>query len=170
MCRTRYRAKVVKGRRRLSNLLVPSELVQQEIPSQQDCLTNSTLAQVRYNLKSHRSSRCAAGRGRIRAVITLDAARSGIETRQSSARQPTESKTARPRSPSWRRGDGAVGLWVGASFMTVGDNGLDRKVSCGLPLVMAYGNALAVLADPTRGRVLERLRGGAGARALSARA
>ena len=37
---------------------------------------------------------------------------------------------------------------------------LDSIVSFGLPLVMAYGTALAVLADPTRRRVFERLRGG----------
>src|SRR5207253_5727003 len=37
---------------------------------------------------------------------------------------------------------------------------LDRYVRHGLPLAMAYGNALAVLADPTRREVFERLRGG----------
>ena len=37
---------------------------------------------------------------------------------------------------------------------------LDMVVSCGLPLVMAYGNALTVLADPTRRKVFERLRAG----------
>ena len=37
---------------------------------------------------------------------------------------------------------------------------LDRYVTCGLPLVMAYGSALAVLADPTRRKVFERLRAG----------
>ena len=39
-------------------------------------------------------------------------------------------------------------------------SGLDKHVSHGLPLVMAYGNALAVLADPTRRKVFERLRQG----------
>jgi DNA-binding transcriptional ArsR family regulator len=39
-------------------------------------------------------------------------------------------------------------------------SGLDKYVSYGLPLVMAYGKALAVLADPTRRKVLERLRQG----------
>ena len=33
-------------------------------------------------------------------------------------------------------------------------------VSSGLPLAMTYGNALMVLADPTRRKVFERLRGG----------
>ena len=37
---------------------------------------------------------------------------------------------------------------------------LDSIVSFGLPLVMAYGTALAVLADPTRRQVFERLRTG----------
>jgi len=37
---------------------------------------------------------------------------------------------------------------------------LDIYVSYGLPLVMAYGSALAVLADPTRRQVFERLRAG----------
>jgi DNA-binding transcriptional ArsR family regulator len=37
---------------------------------------------------------------------------------------------------------------------------LDKRVSYRLPLVMAYGNALAVLADPTRRKVFERLRAG----------
>ena len=37
---------------------------------------------------------------------------------------------------------------------------LDLYVSYDLPLVMAYGTALAVLADPTRRKVFERLRGG----------
>src|SRR5439155_25327882 len=37
---------------------------------------------------------------------------------------------------------------------------LDKCVSIGLPLVMAYGNALTVLADPTRRKVFERLRNG----------
>src|SRR2546429_4764796 len=37
---------------------------------------------------------------------------------------------------------------------------LDRYVRHGLPLAMAYGNALTVLADPTRRKVFERLRGG----------
>src|SRR5437667_11839943 len=37
---------------------------------------------------------------------------------------------------------------------------LDIIVSYSLPLVMAYDNALAVLADPTRRKVFERLRGG----------
>jgi DNA-binding transcriptional ArsR family regulator len=39
-------------------------------------------------------------------------------------------------------------------------NRLDISVSYGLPLAMAYGNTLAVLADPTRRRVFERLRAG----------
>src|ERR1700739_2557504 len=39
-------------------------------------------------------------------------------------------------------------------------SGLDKHVSYGLPLVMAYGTALAVLADPTRRKVFERLRYG----------
>ena len=38
--------------------------------------------------------------------------------------------------------------------------GLDKRVSYDLPLAMAYGNALAVLADPTRRKVFERLRSG----------
>src|SRR5207237_3188222 len=37
---------------------------------------------------------------------------------------------------------------------------LDRYVRHGLPLAMAYGNALTVLADPTRRKVFERLRSG----------
>jgi DNA-binding transcriptional ArsR family regulator len=37
---------------------------------------------------------------------------------------------------------------------------LDISVSHDLRLVMAYGTALAVLADPTRRKVFERLRGG----------
>jgi DNA-binding transcriptional ArsR family regulator len=37
---------------------------------------------------------------------------------------------------------------------------LDYPVSHGLPLVMAYATALAVLADPTRRKVFERLRAG----------
>ena len=37
---------------------------------------------------------------------------------------------------------------------------LDISVSDSLPLVMAYGNALTVLADPTRRKVFERLRAG----------
>jgi DNA-binding transcriptional ArsR family regulator len=37
---------------------------------------------------------------------------------------------------------------------------LDECVSYHLPLVMAYANALAVLADPTRRKVFERLRAG----------
>jgi DNA-binding transcriptional ArsR family regulator len=37
---------------------------------------------------------------------------------------------------------------------------LDKCVSYRLPLAMAYGNALMVLADPTRRRVFERLRAG----------
>jgi DNA-binding transcriptional ArsR family regulator len=37
---------------------------------------------------------------------------------------------------------------------------LDKSVSINLPLAMAYGNALAVLADPTRRLVFERLRAG----------
>jgi DNA-binding transcriptional ArsR family regulator len=37
---------------------------------------------------------------------------------------------------------------------------LGKCVSLGLPLVMAYGSALAVLADPTRRKVFERLRAG----------
>src|SRR5207249_5985569 len=37
---------------------------------------------------------------------------------------------------------------------------LDRLVRSCLPLVMAYGSALAVLADPTRRAVFERLRAG----------
>jgi len=37
---------------------------------------------------------------------------------------------------------------------------LDISVSHSLPLAMAYGNALAVLADPTRRQVFERLRAG----------
>jgi DNA-binding transcriptional ArsR family regulator len=37
---------------------------------------------------------------------------------------------------------------------------LDIVVRCSLPLVMAYGNALTVLADPTRRKVFERLRAG----------
>src|SRR5713226_8673252 len=37
---------------------------------------------------------------------------------------------------------------------------LDNPVSSDLPLAMAYGNALAVLADPTRRKVFERLRAG----------
>src|SRR6202035_1504538 len=37
---------------------------------------------------------------------------------------------------------------------------LDNPVSHSLPLAMAYGNALAVLADPTRRKVFERLRAG----------
>ena len=37
---------------------------------------------------------------------------------------------------------------------------LNKYVSNGLPLAMAYGNALAVLADPTRRQVFERLRKG----------
>src|SRR6266436_2940829 len=37
---------------------------------------------------------------------------------------------------------------------------LDYIVSHCLPLAMAYGNALAVLADPTRRKVFERLRSG----------
>jgi DNA-binding transcriptional ArsR family regulator len=42
----------------------------------------------------------------------------------------------------------------------IGGSHLDNDVSYGLPLVMAYGNALAVLADPTRRKVFERLRAG----------
>ena len=38
---------------------------------------------------------------------------------------------------------------------------LDLNVSFRLPLAMAYGTALAVLADPTRRKVFERLRTGA---------
>jgi DNA-binding transcriptional ArsR family regulator len=37
---------------------------------------------------------------------------------------------------------------------------LDKRVSHALPLAMAYGSALAVLADPTRRKVFERLRAG----------
>src|SRR5262244_2273828 len=37
---------------------------------------------------------------------------------------------------------------------------LDSLVSFSLPLAMAYGSALAVLADPTRRTVFERLRAG----------
>src|SRR5207249_1702828 len=37
---------------------------------------------------------------------------------------------------------------------------LDLSVSHNLPLVMAYANALTVLADPTRRKVFERLRVG----------
>ena len=37
---------------------------------------------------------------------------------------------------------------------------LDISVSHSLPLAMAYGNALTVLADPTRRQVFERLRAG----------
>jgi DNA-binding transcriptional ArsR family regulator len=37
---------------------------------------------------------------------------------------------------------------------------LDTQVSDGLPLVMAYSSVLAVLADPTRRNVFERLRTG----------
>jgi DNA-binding transcriptional ArsR family regulator len=37
---------------------------------------------------------------------------------------------------------------------------LDISVSYGLPLAMAYGNALTVLADPTRRKVFESLRAG----------
>jgi len=40
------------------------------------------------------------------------------------------------------------------------DVALDISVSYSLPLAMAYGNALAVLADPTRRQVFERLRAG----------
>ena len=48
-------------------------------------------------------------------------------------------------------------------FLRAGANAkapLDIIVSYSLPLVMAYDNALAVLADPTRRKVFERLRGG----------
>src|ERR1700755_2123752 len=40
------------------------------------------------------------------------------------------------------------------------EGGLDIRVSYGLPLAMAYGNVLTVLADPTRRKVFERLRAG----------
>ena len=39
-------------------------------------------------------------------------------------------------------------------------NTLDGYVTYDLPLVMTYANALAVLADPTRRKVFERLRAG----------
>src|SRR5438876_4541626 len=48
-------------------------------------------------------------------------------------------------------------------FLRAGANAkapLDIIVSYSLPLVMAYDKALAVLADPTRRKVFERLRGG----------
>src|SRR5262249_25865805 len=51
----------------------------------------------------------------------------------------------------------ASGARGGAIFLF---NTHDSSVSLGLPLAMAYGNALAVLADPTRRKVFERLRAG----------
>jgi DNA-binding transcriptional ArsR family regulator len=49
---------------------------------------------------------------------------------------------------------------MAAALSSGASTGLDFCVSHGLPLVMAYGNALAVLADPTRRQVFERLRSG----------
>ena len=48
----------------------------------------------------------------------------------------------------------------GFKILDAGGNHLDKQVSNDLPLAMAYGNALAVLADPTRRKVFERLRAG----------
>jgi DNA-binding transcriptional ArsR family regulator len=49
---------------------------------------------------------------------------------------------------------------MAAALSSGASTGLDFCVSRGLPLAMAYGNALAVLADPTRRKVFERLRSG----------
>ncbi len=49
---------------------------------------------------------------------------------------------------------------VSPIFASEGDGRLDSYVSYSLPLVMAYADALAVLADPTRRKVFERLRAG----------
>jgi DNA-binding transcriptional ArsR family regulator len=50
--------------------------------------------------------------------------------------------------------------WCVPGFWRCRRGHLDKWVSSSLPLVMAYGNALAVLADPTRRQVFERLRNG----------
>jgi DNA-binding transcriptional ArsR family regulator len=44
--------------------------------------------------------------------------------------------------------------------LVLAKNVLDVSVSYNLPLAMAYANTLAVLADPTRRKVFERLRAG----------
>lgn len=49
---------------------------------------------------------------------------------------------------------------VGGAAFCFAQAALDNRVSRSLRLVMAYQNALAVLADPTRRQVFERLRGG----------
>jgi DNA-binding transcriptional ArsR family regulator len=48
----------------------------------------------------------------------------------------------------------------GFKILDAGGKHLDKRVSDDLPLVMAYGNALTVLANPTRRKVFERLRAG----------
>jgi DNA-binding transcriptional ArsR family regulator len=55
---------------------------------------------------------------------------------------------------------GVAPRWPIPPSPAMAERGLDIRVSYGLPLAMAYGNVLAVLADPTRRKVFERLRAG----------
>jgi DNA-binding transcriptional ArsR family regulator len=72
--------------------------------------------------------------------------------------------TVRAAMP-WRISDQgfAPSGWTGSGVRRTGpirQARLDNYVSYDLPLAMAYGSALAVLADPTRRKVFERLRAG----------